>query len=773
MTVGALVAFNMFAQRVSGPVVRLAQTWQDFQQVRLSIERLGDILDHPVEREIGANADLPAMQGAVRFDAVRFRYAPDTAPVLNDVTFSLPAGMSLGIVGSSGSGKSTLTKLLQRLYMAESGRVSIDGIDIAQADPAWLRRQIGVVLQENILFNRTIRDNIALANPAMPLDRVIRAARLAGAHDFITEQPQGYDTPIVERGVNLSGGQRQRIAIARALVTDPRVLILDEATSALDAESEEIIRCNLKAIATGRTVIVIAHRLSAVRECDNIIALERGTIVEGGTHADLLAAGGRYAETSPSTSRQPGGRSMNALTTNWTQIRAALAEDRAREAARLRIDDAAFLPAVLEVIERPVSPTARLTGRVLTTGVAALIAWLVFGKTEVVAVATGQIVPVGQTQLVQPAEAGVVRRILVHDGDHVVKGQPLVLLDPTVSGAEAAQAAKAYETAAFDAARARAVVDALDGKLLHVVAPSGSDPAALSVQEELARARLADARASITASAANGAVARADIASARSSVAKIDKSLPLLDQQLTANEQLAAMGYVSKLRVLDIRRQRIAEAGEREAALVAIRRATATEDAASSSTGKTLADMRATLLDEMVKAQADMRLRREELIKAQTHSGFQALRAPVTGTVGQLAIHTEGGVVEAGKPIMTVVPADGKLIAEVKLLNRDAGFVRPGQAAMVKLDAFPFGRYGAVHGHVLSISPDAIPDDKLGPIYMVRVALDRTSISRKGEAMPLIPGMTTTADIVTGRRSYLSYLTSPVAEAAGSALKER
>lgn len=296
LSVGALVAFNMFAQRVSGPVIRMAQIWQDFQQVRLSVERLGDILDHPVERQASATADMPEMKGALRFDQVRFRYAADTSPVLNDITFSLPAGMSLGIVGSSGSGKSTLTKLLQRLYIAESGRVLVDGVDVAQADPTWLRRHIGVVLQENILFNRTLRENIALAEPAMSLDRVIEAARLAGAHDFITELPHGYDTQIVERGVNLSGGQRQRIAIARALVTNPKILILDEATSALDAESEEVIRRNLKAIAKGRTVLIIAHRLSAVRECDNIIALERGRIVEGGNHAQLLAKGGRYAE---------------------------------------------------------------------------------------------------------------------------------------------------------------------------------------------------------------------------------------------------------------------------------------------------------------------------------------------------------------------------------------------------------------------------------------------------------------------------------------------
>jgi subfamily B ATP-binding cassette protein HlyB/CyaB len=199
-------------------------------------------------------------------------------------------------VGSSGSGKSTLTKLLQRMYVPAAGRVLIDGVDIAQIDPAWLRRQIGVVLQENLLFNRSIRENIALANPAMPLEQVIAAAQLAGAHEFIVRLPQGYDTPVEERGTNLSGGQRQRLAIARALVSQPRILILDEATSALDAESEEIIQTNLKAMAKGRTVLIIAHRLSAIRQCDSIITLEAGRIVERGTHAELLKVNGRYAD---------------------------------------------------------------------------------------------------------------------------------------------------------------------------------------------------------------------------------------------------------------------------------------------------------------------------------------------------------------------------------------------------------------------------------------------------------------------------------------------
>jgi subfamily B ATP-binding cassette protein HlyB/CyaB len=296
LTIGQLIAFNMLSAQVTGPLLRLVNLWQEFQQVGISVQRLGDVLNTQPEPSYNPNrTTLPQVNGQVVFEDVIFRYRPDGTEVLRKVSFAVMPGKVIGLVGRSGSGKSTIAKLIQRLYVPERGRILVDGVDLAQVDPAWLRRQVGVVLQENFLFNSSVRDNIALTDPGLAMELVIRASKLAGAHEFILELPEGYDTIVGEHGCSLSGGQRQRIAIARALVANPRILIFDEATSALDYESEAIIQQNMAQISQGRTVFIIAHRLSTVRPAHRIYVVDKGEIVEQGSHEELLHMQGFYA----------------------------------------------------------------------------------------------------------------------------------------------------------------------------------------------------------------------------------------------------------------------------------------------------------------------------------------------------------------------------------------------------------------------------------------------------------------------------------------------
>lgn len=294
MSVGQLIAFQMFASQLSGPILRLVHMWQDFQQAKLSLDRIGDIINTPSE-VVGGAITIKQLKGEIVSNNVSFRYTPEGPLVLDGVSFKIDAGMMVGIVGRSGSGKSTIAKLAQRLYLPIEGTIVIDGIDIRHMDPLFLRYRTGIVLQECFLFSGTIRDNIAMAAPEASMERILEVARVAGAHDFISEMPMGYDTYVEERGSSLSGGQKQRIAIARALIMNPNILIFDEATSALDYESERIIQQNLHLIRQGRTVIFIAHRLSVMRDCDMIIVIDRGKIVETGKHEALMQKDGLYA----------------------------------------------------------------------------------------------------------------------------------------------------------------------------------------------------------------------------------------------------------------------------------------------------------------------------------------------------------------------------------------------------------------------------------------------------------------------------------------------
>jgi len=294
LSVGQLIAFQMFASQLSGPILRLVHMWQDFQQARLSLDRLGDIINTPPE-VVGGAVAVRNLRGEITARDVSFRYTSDGPLVLEKLSFAITPGMMVGIVGRSGSGKSTVAKLIQRLYLPLEGSICVDGVDLRHVDPLFLRHRTGIVLQECFLFSGTVRENIAVAAPSAGMEAIIQAARVAGAHEFISEMPLGYDTHVEERGSSLSGGQKQRIAIARALITNPGILIFDEATSALDYESERVIRQNLGLIRKGRTVIFIAHRMSVMRECDMVIVIDKGRLVEMGNHGELLKKNGLYA----------------------------------------------------------------------------------------------------------------------------------------------------------------------------------------------------------------------------------------------------------------------------------------------------------------------------------------------------------------------------------------------------------------------------------------------------------------------------------------------
>ncbi|ADG11521.1 HlyD family type I secretion periplasmic adaptor subunit [Caulobacter segnis] len=454
------------------------------------------------------------------------------------------------------------------------------------------------------------------------------------------------------------------------------------------------------------------------------------------------------------------------------QWRQAVRAERERLKVRLSPAEPDFLPAALEVIERPVSPTARLTSWLLLTGLVLTLLWAAVGQVDIVASAEGAITPTDNVKLVQASGPGVVRHIHVREGDWVRRGAPLIDLDPTVSGAEEIQAAAALAAARIEAARSLAVADALSGRSASFE-PAADLPAEVAhTQRRLVEAQLAQSRSGQASLLDARAAALADARSAQAQIDKYNATLPILDKQIAGMNALAAKGYAPGMRLMELNRQRGAEAGEREVARAQRERALADARKFAAQANEAAQDARQRALSDLARAQSEVVLRGEELRKAREKSRLQRLVAPVDGSIQQLDVHTVGGVVEAAKPLMIVVP-DGALTVQARVLNKDAGFVRAGQPVAVKLQAFPFTVYGTVPGRIVSISRDAVPDKDVGPYFLARIALERDRIDTPKGPVKLTAGLAATSDIVVGRRSILAYLVGPIEQIRREAGRER
>lgn len=461
------------------------------------------------------------------------------------------------------------------------------------------------------------------------------------------------------------------------------------------------------------------------------------------------------------------------LARHWRILRDSWALETKRMKERKGWRETDFLPAALEVIETPPNPLGRTIMWVVICFLVMALAWSFLAKVDVVAVAPGKVIAAGRNKLVQSADGGVVRSILVQDGQRVRRGQPLVTLDPTSSGADTAQAVANLQTAELDIARSRALLGALQGGRVNFNPPAGAPIEIVSVQRQLIASRIAELRAKAQTLREQANEAEATRGGAGADIARLRDTLPYLTERADKRRLLTEKGYASRLGQLEIDQQRVDHERQIGVQFQNQRRATASLAGVHQQIAQMRSEAIRETLSDLAKAEAESRLAREELTKATQRSGLQVVRSPVDGIVQQLAVTSEGSVLKPADPILVIVPSNAELIVEAQVLNKDIGFVRPGQPVTVKLDAFPFTRYGTLEGKLISISRDAIQDEKLGQVYQARVALASDQPTGGGAALDVSPGLQATAEIRTAERRVIDFLLSPIERRVTEAGRER
>lgn len=458
---------------------------------------------------------------------------------------------------------------------------------------------------------------------------------------------------------------------------------------------------------------------------------------------------------------------------HWAVLKDAWALETQRGQSRQTWRETDFLPAALEVVETPPNPLGRIILWSLMIFLALALFWSFVARIDVVAVAPGKVITVGRNKLVQAAEGGVVQAIHVRDGEQVVRGQPLLTLDATTSAADREQAIATLQTAQVDAARSRALLAGLAGRPATFVTPAGLPEEVAVTQRALIASRLDELRSRIAALRGQAAEADASRDAARADAERLQATLPFLAERVEKRRELTDKGFASKMGQLEIDQQRVDHERQIAVQTANAQRAQATIAGIAAQIAQARSEAEREVLADLAKAEADIRLATEELTKAEQRTGLQVIRAPANGTVQQLAVYTEGAVLKPADPILVIVPDGSELEVEAKVMNRDIGFVRTGQEVTVKLEAFPFTRYGTLKGRLTAINRDAVADEQLGPVYMAHVAVERPSAAAQQLGVTISPGMAATAEITTDERRVIDYLLSPIERRVDEAGRER
>lgn len=462
---------------------------------------------------------------------------------------------------------------------------------------------------------------------------------------------------------------------------------------------------------------------------------------------------------------------VGGIARHWSVLTSAWAIDAEQARSRRQPSQTEFLPAALEIIETPASPLARFGLWLLIGGVGIAVLWALVGKLDVVVTAPGRIIPADRVKVVQPTELGVVRAIHVADGQHVRAGQILVELDPTAAGADDAQARTGLMAAQIDRARSRAILSYLHGDDPGFVAPEGTPAELASIQRNLVSTQIQEFEARRAILTRQRAEHVAEVAAAQAEIRKIRETMPLLEQQISAREKLVVQGHFPRLRLYELEEQRVERARNADVQAAAVAKARAGIAGIDAQLQQLRSELARSTVKDLAEAQDNSDLRRNEIAKTDLRNRLLQMVSPVSGTVQQLSIHTLGGVVQPAETLLVIVPDESQLVVDAKILNREAGFVRPGQRVRIKVDAFPFTDYGTIEGSLETVSGDAVEDEKLGLVYSARVRMKPTPSQRR--ELQLSPGMAVTAEIMTARRRIIQYLLSPISARLDEAGRER